>query len=209
LVAIVGGSKVSTKIQLLDSLLDKVDQLIVGGGIANTLLRAAGFPIGASLHESDWVERAKALLDKAAAKGTSIPLPVDVVVAPSLKEPEKAQVKLVSEVDAADCILDIGPQTAEHYRSLLLQAGTIVWNGPVGVFEVPAFAEGTKIIAHAVAESSAFSLAGGGDTVAALEQFGLRDSLSYISTGGGAFLEFLEGTPLPALTILQKRIIAC
>ncbi|OGT64517.1 MAG: phosphoglycerate kinase [Gammaproteobacteria bacterium RIFCSPHIGHO2_12_FULL_45_9] len=206
LVAIVGGSKVSTKIALLERLLDLVDQLIVGGGIANTLLKAQGFPVGKSLCEPDWVEPAQALFAKASKRGALIPLPVDVVVAPSIEEPQKAQVKAVADVAQNDCILDIGPETARQYAAWLQAAGTIVWNGPVGVFEVPAFAKGTEAMVQAVASSAAFSLAGGGDTLAALSALGTdAHPVSYKSTGGGAFLEFLEGKTLPALAVLMRR----
>lgn len=205
LVAIVGGSKVSTKIQVLESLLDKVDQLIVGGGIANTFLKAQGHAIGRSLYEPDWIETAKAFWKKAAAKNVSIPLPQDVVVAKELSAQAKATVKSINDVAEDESIFDVGPKTAESYGDLMMKAGTIVWNGPVGVFEIAAFSEGTQQLAEAIAKSQAYSLAGGGDTIAALEKFGMMDQISYISTGGGAFLEFMEGRTLPGIAILEKR----
>ncbi len=205
LVAIVGGSKVSTKIQLLENLLDKVDQLIVGGGIANTFLKAQGYAIGKSLCEDDWINSANEFWKKAEKKSVSIPLPVDVVVAKELSKDAKALVKKIDDVAADESIFDVGPKTSASYGALMKAAGTIVWNGPVGVFEIDAFSQGTKALAEAVAESRAYSIAGGGDTLAALDQFGISDKISYISTGGGAFLEFMEGKPLPALVILQKR----
>ncbi len=204
LVAIVGGSKVSTKFQLLESLLDKVDQLIVGGGIANTFLKATGAPIGQSLFEADWVAKAQHILQKAQQQQTSIPLPTDVVVATEFSRDATAVVKPIDAVQEHDMILDIGPETAKHYAALMQKAGTIVWNGPVGVFEFPAFSEGTKTLAQAIANSPAFSIAGGGDTLAALDQFQVADKISYVSTGGGAFLEYLEGEPLPAVNALMS-----
>jgi phosphoglycerate kinase len=200
LIAIIGGSKVSTKLTVLENLLLKVDQLIVGGGIANTFLAAAGFTVGKSLYEPDLIAIAKQLLQTG-----KIPLPTDVVVAKEFSAQAKAEVKSVKDVATDDMILDIGPATAQHYATLLENAKTILWNGPVGVFEFSAFAAGTKTIAQAIADSSAFSIAGGGDTLAAIEQFGIEDKLSYISTGGGAFLEFVEGKELPAIKILQER----
>jgi len=200
LVAIVGGSKVSTKLTVLDTLCAKVDRLIVGGGIANTFLAAAGLPIGKSLAEADLVDEARRLMGK-----TDIPLPEDVVVATALGEDAVATVKDVNAVGAEDMILDIGPRTAARFAKLLSEAGTILWNGPVGVFEIEQFAAGTRVIAQAVADSAAFSLAGGGDTLAALEKFGVGDRVSYVSTGGGAFLEYVEGKELPAVAMLESR----
>ncbi|HEX5047957.1 MAG TPA: phosphoglycerate kinase [Gammaproteobacteria bacterium] len=204
LFAIIGGSKVSTKLDLLQSLSTKVDELILGGGIANTVLAASGVNVGKSLYEPDMVDFAKQLLDGKFGKA-AIPLPTDVVVAPSLDAGVRGTVKSVRDVNAADMILDIGPKTAELYAKRLAKAGTIVWNGPVGVFENPEFAAGTKRVAAAVAASDAFSIAGGGDTLAAIEQFGVGGGISYISTGGGAFLEFLEGKKLPAVATLEER----
>jgi phosphoglycerate kinase len=204
LVAILGGSKVSTKLEVLQSLSSQVDELILGGGIANTVLAAAGVAVGKSLHEKDMLDFARKLLDGGFGKA-KIPLPVDVVVAPSLDAGVRGTVKPVGEVGADDMILDIGPKTAELYAARLARAGTIVWNGPVGVFENPEFAAGTRRVAEAVAASAAFSIAGGGDTLAAIEQFGVSDRISYISTGGGAFLEFLEGKKLPAVATLEQR----
>lgn len=205
MLAIVGGSKVSTKIGVLRHLLDKVDNLIVGGGIANTLLAAAGYPVGRSLVEINHINTAKTLLDEAKSHGTQIPLPLDVVVAPAVQADADASVKAITDVDDTDMILDIGPKTVAYYGELIAKAGTVLWNGPVGVFEVPAFAKGTTGIAQALAASGAFSLVGGGDTIAALEQCGLIDQMSYVSTAGGAFLEYIEGKTLPALAILQER----
>jgi phosphoglycerate kinase len=204
LFAIIGGSKVSTKIEVLQSLGSKVDELILGGGIANTVLAAAGFPVGKSLYEADMVEFAKKLLDGRFGKA-KVPLPTDVVVATSLEPSSRGRVKSVRDVASDELILDIGPETAALYAERLARAGTIVWNGPVGVFEHPEFAAGTRRVAQAVAASSAFSIAGGGDTLAAIEQFGVGDEISYISTGGGAFLEFLEGKQLPAVATLEER----
>ena len=204
LVAILGGSKVSTKLEVLQSLSSQVDELILGGGIANTILAASGAPVGKSLHEKDMLDFARKLLHGGFGKA-KIPLPVDVVVAPSLDAGVRGTVKKVGAVGADDMILDIGPQTAALYAARLASAGTIVWNGPVGVFENPEFAAGTKRIAEAVAASKAFSIAGGGDTLAAIEQFQVGDAISYVSTGGGAFLEFLEGKKLPAVTTLEQR----
>jgi phosphoglycerate kinase len=204
-VAIVAGSKVSTKLTVLESLIDKVDKLIVGGGIANTFLAATGVRIGKSLVEKDMLEIARKLLQHAKARGTEIPLPVDVVVAREFAATAHADVRPVSEVADDEMILDIGPDTAEQFAETLKSAGTIVWNGPVGVFEFDQFGEGTKVIADAIARSSAFSLAGGGDTLAAIEKYGVEDGISYISTGGGAFLEFVEGKTLPAVAILEQR----
>jgi phosphoglycerate kinase len=198
--AIVGGSKVSTKLTVLDALADRVDQLIVGGGIANTFLAAAGFNIGKSLAEIDMVEQAKALLEKA-----SIPVPTDVVVATEFSADAEARVCGVDDIGADDMVLDIGPETAASYAASLQAAATIVWNGPVGVFEFDQFGEGTRAVGEAVAESGAFSIAGGGDTLAALEKYNLGSRISYISTGGGAFLELLEGKKLPAVAMLEQR----
>ena len=205
IVAIVGGSKVSTKLTVLNQLLDKVDVLITGGGITNTLLLAQGLPVGKSLVEADLVEDAKVLLAKATATGKNIPLPVDVVVGKAFDANTEATVKKVTDVAADDMIMDIGPETAKLYAELILKAKTVVWNGPVGVFEFASFAEGTKALGEAIKQSGAFSIAGGGDTVAAIEQFGLTSDISYISTAGGAFLEFLEGKELPAVAMLERR----
>ena len=205
LVAIVAGSKVSTKLTILESLATRVDRLVVGGGIANTFMLARGLPIGRSLAEPALVEQARAVMDGLAARGGEVPIPVDVVVAPTFAADAPATVKPSTEVGPEDMILDIGPRTAATLAGLLREAGTIVWNGPVGVFEFEAFAGGTRTIAQAVAESSAFSIAGGGDTIAAINRFGIADRVDYISTAGGAFLEFLEGKELPALAALQAR----
>ncbi|WP_147652557.1 phosphoglycerate kinase [Vulcaniibacterium gelatinicum] len=205
LLAIVAGSKVSTKLELLSSLVRKVDRLIVGGGIANTFLAAQGLPVGKSLYEPDLVETAKAIMADAKARGAEIPLPTDVVVAPEFKADAPATVKPVEAVGEGDMILDIGPQTAARYAALVASAGTVVWNGPVGVFEFDAFGKGTQALARAIADSSAFSIAGGGDTLAAVDKYGIADRVSYISTGGGAFLEFLEGKELPAVAALKAR----
>jgi phosphoglycerate kinase len=204
LVAIVGGAKVSSKLEVLRSLAGKVDELILGGGIANTVLAAAGMAIGRSLVEKDMIDFAARLL-AGEFGGASIPLPTDVVVGAGLDPSAKGRTKAVTEVDDAEMILDIGPETAEVYARHLLGAGTIVWNGPLGVFEHPEFAAGTRRVAEAVAASGAFSIAGGGDTLAAIEQFGVSGKVSYISTGGGAFLEFLEGKRLPAVAVLEAR----
>jgi phosphoglycerate kinase len=205
LVAIVAGSKVSTKLTVLESLLAKVDKLIVGGGIANTFLAATGVNIGKSLHEAEMLDVARKLLEQAKAKGTEIPLPTDVVVAREFAATAHADVRPVNEVKPDKMILDIGPDTAEAFSAMLQEAGTIIWNGPVGVFEFDQFGEGTRAIANAIARSKAFSLAGGGDTLAAIEKYGVEDGISYISTGGGAFLEFVEGKTLPAVAILEQR----
>ena len=204
-VAIVGGSKVSTKLTVLDSLSSKVDQLIVGGGIANTFIAAAGFNVGKSLFEADLIDEAKNLIKKAKQSGSDIPIPTDVVVAKEFSADSPATTKAVDEVADDELILDIGPDTARLYAKMMNRAGTIVWNGPVGVFEIPQFAQGTKIMAQAIAQSDAFSIAGGGDTLAAIDQFELTDEISYISTGGGAFLEFLEGKALPAVEMLKQK----
>jgi phosphoglycerate kinase len=205
LVAIVAGSKVSTKLTVLESLLAKVDKLIVGGGIANTFLAAAGLPVGKSLHEAEMLDIARKLSAEATARGAEIPLPTDVVVAKAFSAQAEADVKPVAAVAADDMILDIGPDTAERLARILDSAGTIVWNGPVGVFEFDQFGEGTRTLAQAIARSKAFSLAGGGDTLAAIEKYGVEEGISYISTGGGAFLEFVEGKVLPAVDLLQQR----
>lgn len=205
LIAIVGGSKVSSKLTVLESLSQKVDQLIVGGGIANTFIAAAGFSVGKSLYEKDLIPEAKKLMEQAKEKGVEIPVPVDVVCAKEFSEDAEAFVRNVADVEADDLILDIGPETAAQYAEMLKTAGTIVWNGPVGVFEIEQFAQGTEILANAIAEGTAFSIAGGGDTLAAIDKYGIVDQVSYTSTGGGAFLEFLEGKVLPAVDILEKR----
>ncbi len=205
LMAIVAGSKVSTKLALLDSLLEKVDQLIVGGGIANTFLAARGFPVGKSLFEADLVDTARAIMAKAQARGAQIPLPEDVVVAPAFAADAPATIKAVAEVAADEMILDIGPATARAYAARIAAAGTVLWNGPVGVFEFDAFGAGTRAVAEAIAESEAFSIAGGGDTLAAIDTYAVADRISYISTGGGAFLEFCEGKVLPAVAALEAR----
>jgi phosphoglycerate kinase len=205
LVAIVAGSKVSTKLTILQSLAAKVDGLVVGGGIANTFLLAAGLPIGKSLAEPGLVNEAKAVIDAMKARGAEVPIPVDVVCAKAFKADATATVKAVADVDSDDLILDIGPKTAALLADKLKAAGTIVWNGPVGVFEFDAFAKGTEALARAVAASSAFSIAGGGDTLAAIAKYGIEADVGYISTGGGAFLEVLEGKTLPAFEILAKR----
>lgn len=205
LVAIVAGSKVSTKLTILEALADKVDQLIVGGGIANTFLLAEGKTIGKSLAEADLVEEAKKVIAKIRARGGNVPLPSDVVCAGEFAETAAATLKNVAEVTANDMILDIGPQSAAELAQIVAKAGTVVWNGPVGVFEFAQFSDGTRVLGEAIAKSPAFSIAGGGDTLAAIAKFGLTDDISYISTGGGAFLEFLEGKELPAVAILAER----
>ncbi|OHZ01823.1 phosphoglycerate kinase [Salinicola sp. MIT1003] len=197
--AIVGGSKVSTKLDVLYSLSEKCDQLIVGGGIANTFIAAAGYGVGKSLYEADLVDKAKELMDK-----VEIPLPTDVVVATEFSESAEATVKPVDQVGDDEMILDIGPETARHLASLLENAGTILWNGPVGVFEIDQFGKGTEVLSKAIAASQAFSIAGGGDTLAAIDKYGIADQVSYISTGGGAFLEYVEGKTLPAVAALEK-----
>lgn len=208
-VAIVGGSKVSTKLTVLRSLMQTVDQLIVGGGIANTFIAAAGHSVGESLYEADLIDEARRLMEGSENGGAEsraqVPLPVDVVVALEVSESAPSQVRSIEAVEDDELILDIGPKTADAYAELLTTAGTIVWNGPVGVFEIDQFGSGTERIAHAVAESSAFSIAGGGDTLAALDKYGVTDGVSCISTGGGAFLEFIEGKTLPAVAILEQR----
>jgi phosphoglycerate kinase len=205
LVAIVAGSKVSTKLTILQSLAKNVDQLVVGGGIANTFMLAAGLPIGKSLAEPDLLEDARSVIEAMKARGAEVPIPTDVVVAKSFAADAPATVKAAADVAADDMILDIGPQTAQKLAAQLKAAGTIVWNGPVGVFEFDAFAKGTETIARAIADSDAFSIAGGGDTLAAIAKYGIDQQVGYISTGGGAFLEVLEGKTLPAFEILQKR----
>ena len=199
-IAIVGGSKVSTKLEVLESLAGVADEIIVGGGIANTFLAAAGHPVGASLHEADLVEAAARI-----AKLTEIPLPVDVITAPEFSEDAIATVRAVSSVGEDEMILDIGPETARQFGERLKRAGTIIWNGPVGVFEFDQFGEGTRVLSEAIAESSGFSIAGGGDTLAAIDKYGVAKQIGYISTGGGAFLEFVEGKTLPAVAMLQER----
>lgn len=199
-IAIVGGSKVSTKLEVLESLAGVADEIIVGGGIANTFLAAAGYPVGASLHEADLIEAAKRI-----ATLTEIPLPVDVMTAPEFAEDAIATVRSVSQVGDTEMILDIGPETARQFGERLKRAGTIIWNGPVGVFEFDQFGEGTRVLAEAIAASDGFSIAGGGDTLAAIDKYAVADKIGYISTGGGAFLEFVEGKVLPAVEILQER----
>ena len=205
LLAIVAGSKVSTKLTVLESLLGKVDQLIVGGGITNTFLAALGFNVGRSLYEPAMLDICKRLLEQSTKRGIVIPMPTDVVVATQFSAKAEADVKSVREVSDDEMILDIGPDSAEAISALIASAGTILWNGPVGVFEFEQFGEGTRTLAKAIARSKAFSLAGGGDTLAAIEKYGIEDSISYISTGGGAFLEFVEGKKLPAVEILEQR----
>lgn len=205
LVAIVAGSKVSTKLSILRSLADKVDQLVVGGGIANTFMLAQGLPIGKSLAEPDQVEEARAVIDLMQKRGAGVPIPTDVVCAKAFSADAQATVKAAADVAEDDMILDIGPDTAKTLADILQQAGTIVWNGPVGVFEFDAFANGTKVVAQAIADSAGFSIAGGGDTLAAIAKYNIAGKVGYISTGGGAFLEFLEGKVLPAVDILQQR----
>jgi len=204
MLAIVGGSKVSTKLKVLNVLLDRVDELIVGGGIANTFIAASGHDVGQSLYEPDLIHDAQRLIQKAHAKGGSIPIPQDVVVAKSFSPDAKALVRRVDEVAHDEMILDIGPLTAIEYSSIIAGAGTVLWNGPVGVFEFRHFAAGTRAVAEAIERSSAFSIAGGGDTLAAIDQFGVKEGMSYISTGGGAFLEYVEGKSLPAVVALQN-----
>ena len=202
IVAIVGGSKVSTKLMVLESLSDKVDQLIVGGGIANTFLAAAGKPVGKSLYETDLIPAAKALMLKA-----NIPLPTDVVVGKEFSSSANAVVKSVDDVAEDDMIFDIGPESADHLAAMMKTMGTIIWNGPVGVFEFAQFGNGTEVLARAIAKSDAFSIAGGGDTLAAVDKYNISDQVSYISTGGGAFLEYVEGKQLPAVAILEQRAL--
>ncbi len=205
MVAIVGGSKVSTKLTVLEALSTKVDQLIVGGGIANTFIAASGYNVGKSLYEEDLLDEAKRLMEAAKAKGGEIPVPVDVVVGKEFSESAEATVKKVDEVADDDMIFDVGPETAGQYAEMLKNAGTIVWNGPVGVFEFDQFGDGTKAMGMAIADSNGFSIAGGGDTIAAIQKYDIYDRVSYISTAGGAFLEFLEGKTLPAVAMLEER----
>ena len=205
LLAIIGGSKVSTKLQVLENLGTKVDQMIVGGGIANTFLAAMGYEVGVSLMEADLVDNAKRIMQAAKERGADIPLPIDVVVAPALSADAPWRVCGVTEVGPKDMILDIGPKTAEFFAERIAKAGSVVWNGPVGAFEIDAFGQGTKAIALAVAESPAFSVLGGGDSIAAVEKYGVADKIDYISTAGGAFLEVLEGKELPAIAALEAR----
>lgn len=205
LVAIVGGSKVSSKLMVLDSLVRKVDQLIVGGGIANTFIAAAGHNVAKSLYEEDLLKEASRLAESGKTRGAEIPIPTDVVVGDRFSADAKAVTKAVDEVSGDDQIFDIGPETAQKLAGMLENAGTILWNGPVGVFEFDQFGSGTKVLAEAIANSKAFSIAGGGDTLAAIDKYGIADKISYISTGGGAFLEFLEGKTLPAVAILEAR----
>jgi phosphoglycerate kinase len=205
MVAIVGGSKVSTKLTVLEALSEKCDQLVVGGGIANTFLKAAGHPVGKSLCEDDLVPTAKALMKKMSARGATIPIAVDVVVGKKFDANEPAVLKAADAVAADDMIFDIGPKSAKELADIIMKAGTVVWNGPVGVFEFDQFGEGTKTIAMAIAKTNAFTLAGGGDTIAAIQKYDIYDKVSYISTAGGAFLEFLEGKKLPAVAILEER----
>lgn len=205
LLAIVGGSKVSTKLELLSSLASRVDQLIVGGGIANTFIAACGHPVGKSLYEPDLIDTARRIMDEARVRGAEIPVPTDVVVATEFSDTAVAHVRRVDQVGADEMILDIGPQTAVRYGGIVGQAGSIVWNGPVGVFEIEQFANGTRTLARAIAASDAFSIAGGGDTLAAVDAYEVADGIGYISTGGGAFLEFCEGKPLPAVEALKAR----
>ena len=205
MVAIVAGSKVSTKLTILKSLAERVDQLVVGGGIANTFLLAKGFPIGKSLAEADLVNEAKAIIDMMAARGAAVPIPTDVVCGKEFSATTPATTKRVEDVTADDMIFDIGPDTSAVLAAIMKKAGTIVWNGPVGVFEFEQFGHGTETLARAIADSSAFSIAGGGDTLASIAKYGITDKVSYISTGGGAFLEFLEGKTLPAVEILEQR----
>lgn len=205
LIAIVGGSKVSTKVTVLESLSKMVDGLILGGGIANTFIVAAGYEVGKSLYEPDFVEKAKEMIKDCEARGIALPIPLDVVVADRFSDSAIATVKHIEDVDTQEMILDVGPATIASYAKLINPAQTVIWNGPVGVFEMPQFAEGTRALAEIIADSHAFSLAGGGDTIAAIEKFKLKDKIGYISTGGGAFLEFLEGKPLPGIAILEQR----
>ncbi|HET8555035.1 MAG TPA: phosphoglycerate kinase [Rhodanobacteraceae bacterium] len=205
LLAIVAGSKVSTKLTVLESLIGRVDQLIVGGGIANTFIAAMGHEVGNSLVETDLMDAARKIMDAAKARGAEVPIPTDVVVAPEFSASATATVKPVDQVREGEMILDIGPETAARYAELIHQAGTVVWNGPVGVFEFDAFGKGTEALAQAIAAADAFSIAGGGDTLAAVDKYGIADKVSYISTGGGAFLEFLEGEELPAVAALKAR----
>jgi phosphoglycerate kinase len=205
LVAVVGGSKVSTKLAVLEKLIETVDQLVVGGGIANTFLAARGLPVGKSLHEPEMLDVARRLLAQAEKREVAIPIPIDVVVASEISATAKASVKLATEVASADMILDIGPRTSVEVAEIIMKAGTVIWNGPLGVFEFDQFGAGTRVLAQAIAHSRAFSIAGGGDTLAAIEKYGVTGEISYISTGGGAFLEFVEGKTLPAVAMLEQR----
>lgn len=205
LVAVVGGSKVSTKLSVLENLIAKVDQLVVGGGIANTFLAATGMPVGKSLHEPEMIDVAKRLLAEASRRGVGIPIPADVVIATEFAATARAVTKAASAVGRGEMILDIGPETARAVAAIVAKAGTVIWNGPLGVFEFDQFGEGTRSLAAAIAKSPAFSIAGGGDTLAAIEKYGVEDDISYISTGGGAFLEFVEGRTLPAVAALERR----
>lgn len=204
LVAIVGGSKVSTKLEVLEQLINKVDQLIVGGGIANTFIAAAGHNVGKSLYEPDLIPQAKKLMEIAKSRGATIPLPVDVVVAKEFSKNARAEIKLLKDIADDDMILDIGPNTVVEFKIFIAAAKTIIWNGPIGVFEIEQFAKGTEALANAIAESHAHTIAGGGDTLAAIDKYNIADKISYISTGGGAFLEYIEGKKLPAIEILEK-----
>jgi len=206
--AIVGGAKVSTKLTVLEALSQAVDQLIPGGGIANTFIAAAGHPVGNSLIENDLIDQAKRLIDDAASRGGEIPIPTDVVVGKAFSAETPATIKTVSDVAEDDMIFDIGPETAARFARMMCDAGTVVWNGPVGVFEFDQFGEGTRVLGEAIARSSAFSIAGGGDTLAAVDKYNIAQNISYISTGGGAFLEFLEGKTLPAVAMLEQRALA-
>ncbi|MEO1946754.1 MAG: phosphoglycerate kinase, partial [Methylophilaceae bacterium] len=205
MVAIVGGSKVSTKLTVLESLSEKVDQMVVGGGIANTFLKADGFEVGNSLCEDDLAPTAKVIMEKMSARGAAVPIATDVVCGKKFDSNEPAVIKQASEVEPDDMIFDIGPDSAQELADIIKQAGTVIWNGPVGVFEFDQFGEGTKKIAEAIAETNAFTLAGGGDTIAAIQKYDVFDQISYISTAGGAFLEFLEGKTLPAVEMLEQR----
>jgi phosphoglycerate kinase len=205
LVAIVGGSKVSTKLTVLESLSEKVDQLVVGGGIANTFLKANGAEIGKSLCEDDLLQTSRQLMQKMSQRGAAVPMAVDVVTGKQFAPDAEARTKTIAEIQSDDMIFDIGPQSAKVLVDIIMKAGTVVWNGPLGVFEFDQFAEGTKAIAHAIANTPAFTLAGGGDTIAAIQKYDIYDKVSYISTAGGAFLEFLEGKKLPAVEILEQR----
>jgi phosphoglycerate kinase len=205
LVAVVGGSKVSTKLQVLESLIGKVDQLVVGGGIANTFLAATGAAVGKSLHEPEMIEVAKRLLDQAKSRGVGIPIPTDVVTATEFAPTAKSRTRDAAGVGPDEMILDIGPESAKAVAAIVARAGTVIWNGPLGVFEFDAFGGGTKALAEAIAASPAFSIAGGGDTLAAIEKYGIERDVSYISTGGGALLEFVEGKTLPAVAALERR----
>ncbi len=204
-VAIVGGSKVSTKVKVLDALAKKVDTLIVGGGIANTFIAAQGHEVGGSLYEKDFIDEAQRLVDEAEAAGKTMPMPVDVVVGDKFSDDAHAYVQPVTDVEDHEKIFDIGPQTAKLFANIIRKAKTVLWNGPVGAFEIELYSKGTEVVAKAIAESSAFSIAGGGDTLAAIEKYGVADQISYISTGGGAFLAYLEGDDLPAVTALENR----